>query len=306
MAKRIVQATQSDAGARLARFLVRAMPGLAPERARELCESGRVRVHGKVAKSARKLWGNESIEVDFPEPKPVAAAPGAPEVPVLYQDAAIIVVDKPAGIVVESEGKGRSVVEIVGARLAGCDVGGLAAPGVVHRLDRDTSGCLALAKTDDAVGALKAAFEAKRVEKRYLALVLGAPPDRQRLEGPYGRDEKDPRRYTGRVESARRAALSFEVRERVNGAALLTVALESGRTHQIRVQLSEAGFPVLADAIYGSEAAREHEAAKAIGRQALHAFRLRLPSPATGQIVEVEAKVPADLERACDLLRRAK
>lgn len=292
-----LQATPTDAGERLDRFLSRAVPGLSLDRARALLDAGRVRLRGKAARAERKLWGNETIELELPDPTPVSAAPDAPPVPVLFADAELLVVDKPAGLVVEADGSGRSVAEVVGARHPGCDVGGQALPGVAHRLDRETSGCLALARSDVALARLKALFEHKQIAKRYLALVLGEPPDRQRLEGPYGRDPKDPRRFTGRVSSARRASLAFEVRERLRGAALLEVALETGRTHQIRVQLSEAGFPVLGDALYGPAALRAHPAAQAIGRQALHAHRLHLP-----QIV-VEAPLPADFRRALDSLR---
>lgn len=179
-----------------------------------------------------------------------------------------------------------------------------ARPGVVHRLDRETSGCLVLARTDSAVAALDRAFQDKRVDKRYWTLVLGEAPGQGRLEGPYGRDPENPRKYTTRVRSARRAALSFEVRERLVGATLLEVKLETGRTHQIRVQLSEAGHPVLGDAIYGPREARAHPAALALGRQALHALRLTLPHPSTGQEVRVEAPLPEDFQRALALLRR--
>ena len=179
-----------------------------------------------------------------------------PELPVLHDDAALVIINKPPGVVVEPGGSEDSVVELLAARLPPFDVEGLARPGVVHRLDRETSGCLVLARTDEAVAAIDRAFQEKRVDKRYWTLVLGEAPEQGRLEGPYGRDPKDPRKYTTRVSSARRAALSFEVRERLRGATLLEVKLETGRTHQIRVQLSEAGLPVLGDAIYGPAEAR--------------------------------------------------
>jgi 23S rRNA pseudouridine1911/1915/1917 synthase len=223
--------------------------------------------------------------------------------PVLHDDASLVVVDKPPGLVVEPSPSEPSVVSLLAARLPPFDVEGLAQPGVVHRLDRETSGCLALARTDAAVAALNLAFNEKRVDKRYLVLVLGEALERGRLEGPYGRDPENPRKYTTRVRSARRAALSYEVRERFPGATLLEVKLETGRTHQIRVQLSEAGHPVLGDALYGPREAREHPAAKAIGRQALHARSLSLPGPATGEVLRVEAPLPEDFQRALALLR---
>jgi len=168
-------------------------------------------------------------------------------------------------------------------------------PGFPHRLDRDTSGALLLARHDRALAALRAAFEAGAVEKEYLVLVEGAPPDAGRLDTPYGRSPADPRRFTTRVASARRARLAFRVERRLRGAALLRVLLDTGRTHQIRVQLAEAGHPVLGDAVYGVRS-------EAIARQALHAERLAFPRPADGARVEVRAPVPDDLARALALL----
>ncbi len=305
MAQQKVLVPREAAGERLDRFLSKHVPGLSPERARALIDSGGVRIRGKKCQPTRKLWGGEEIELDRPQPRasPHAASSEGPVLPVLHDDAALVIVNKPPGLVVELEGRAPSVVGLLAAQRPPFDVEGLAQPGVVHRLDRETSGCLAFARTDEAAAALLRAFQEKRVDKRYWTLVLGSPPEQGRLEGPYSRDPKDPRRFTTRVPSARRAALSFEVRERFPGAALLEVDLDTGRTHQIRVQLSEAGFPVLGDSIYGTEEARSHPAAKALGRQALHAFRLELPSPATGQPVRVEAPLPEDFQRALAVLR---
>ncbi|EPX61533.1 Ribosomal large subunit pseudouridine synthase D [Cystobacter fuscus DSM 2262] len=287
------------AGARLDKFLAAHVPGLSLERARGLIEQGHVRIRGKQCQPTRKLWGGEEIELSRPEPRaPARRFVEGPALPVLHDDASWVVVNKPAGLSVEPAGGNvPSVVELVAARLPPFDVEGQALPGVVHRLDRDTSGCLALARTDAAAAALERAFQEKQVDKRYWALVLGETPERERLEGPYGRDPRDPRRFTTKVRSARRAALSYEVRERLRGATLVEVRLETGRTHQIRVQLAEAGHPVLADALYGPDETRTHPAAGAVGRHALHALRLSLPG------VSVEAPLPEDFQRALALLR---
>ncbi|MBN8468671.1 RluA family pseudouridine synthase [Corallococcus exiguus] len=292
------------AGERLDRFLTKHVPGLTPERARAMLDAGRVRIRGKKAQATRKLWGGEELTLETPEPRPSPhASLEGPELPVLYDDAALVIVAKPPDLVVEPEGRAASVVGLLAARCPPFDVEGVVQPGVVHRLDRETSGCLALARTDDAVAALLKAFQEKRVDKRYQTLVLGRPPDTGHLEGPYARDPKDPRRFTTRVPSARRAALTFTVRERFREGALLDIDLDTGRTHQIRVQLSEAGFPVLGDSLYGTDEARKHPAALAVGRQALHAWRLEVPSSATGQLIQVESPLPEDFLRGLTVLR---
>ena len=236
MAPQKLAVPREAAGARLDKFLSAQVPGLSLERARGLIEQGLVRIRGKKCQATRKLWGGEEIELDRPAPAtvPVKRSVEGPGLPVLHDDAAMVIVNKPPALSVEPAGGNvPSVVELVAARLPPFDVEGLAQPGVVHRLDRDTSGCLALARTDAAAAALDRAFQEKQVDKRYQALVLGETPERERLEGPYGKDPRDPRRYTTKVRSARRAALSYEVRERLPGATLVEVKLETeiGRAH---------------------------------------------------------------------------
>jgi 23S rRNA pseudouridine1911/1915/1917 synthase len=277
------------AGARLDRWLAAAL-ALPPERVRALVEAGRVRIRGKTCSPLRKLFGGEEVEVERPPPR--AAPPSAEPAPeVLHDDPDCLVIAKPVGLPVEPARPGAPSVLGACAGLGRFDVDGRALPGLPHRLDRDTTGALLLARHDRALAALKAAFEAGRVEKEYLVLVAGAPPDRGRLDTPYARSPADPRRFTTRVPSARRARLAFEVERRLAGAALLRVALETGRTHQIRVQLAEAGIPVLGDAVYGTPS-------PAIGRQALHAARLAFPRPSDGARIEVRAPLPDDLARA--------
>jgi 23S rRNA pseudouridine1911/1915/1917 synthase len=282
------------AGERLDRFLGRAL-GVGVERARALVKGGRVRIRGKVPSEHRKLFGGEEVVVAHPPARPVAAVAGEPVLAVLHDDDDCLVIDKPAGIAVEPAAPGSPSVVGAASLVGSFDVGGRALPGLAHRLDRDTTGCLLLARHDRALAALHAAFEAGAVEKSYLALVSGAPPESARLDTPYGRSPGDARRFTTRVSSARRARLAFSVRERLPGAALLEVRLETGRTHQIRVQLAEAGYPVLGDATYGA-------ASGALARQALHASRLAFPAP-SGARVAVEAPLPADLEAALARLR---
>jgi 23S rRNA pseudouridine1911/1915/1917 synthase len=280
------------AGQRLDRWLAGAL-AVPLARARALITGERVRIRGKRCAITRRLFGGEEVEVVRPVPRaPPAPAGGAPlpALAVLHDDGDCLVVSKPAGLAVQPAGPSAPSVAAAIAALGRFDVEGRALPGFPHRLDRDTTGALLLARHDRALAALRAAFEAGEVEKEYLALVAGAPPDEARLDTAYGRSPADPRRFTTRVTSARRARLSFRVERRLAGAALVRVVLDTGRTHQIRVQLAEAGFPVLGDAVYGVPS-------PAIARQALHAERLAFPAP-SGARVDVRAPWPEDLAAA--------
>lgn len=288
-----------DAPPRLDTFLARALPSLPAARVQQLLREGKVRVDGTKAKPLRRLRGGETVELELPPPRAVARVEG-PTLRALFEDDALLVIDKPAGLVVEPGSDTRSLVAVAASQFTGFDVGGLAAPGIAHRLDKDTTGCLALAKTDEALAALLRAFEEKRVDKRYVALVLGAPPDEGAFDTPYAKHPGDPRRYTTRVPSPRRARLRFKTRERLGELALLDVELDTGRTHQIRVQLSEAGFPVAGDPTYG----QPHPLGDALGRVALHAARLRIEGVTTAPI-DVEAPLPADFAAVLERLRRA-
>jgi 23S rRNA pseudouridine1911/1915/1917 synthase len=282
-----LEVPRDDAGARLDRWLAGAL-ALRVEHARALVEAGRVRIRGKACSPHRKLFGGEQVVVDRPPPAPARPAAGEPALAVLRDEAGLLAVDKPAGLAVEPARAGAPSAVGAASRVGRFDVAGRALPGLAHRLDRDTSGVLLLARDDRALAALRGAFERGEVEKEYLALVAGAPAAGARLDTPYGRDPEDPRRFTTRFPSARRARLAYEVERRLAGATVLRVRLETGRTHQIRVQLAEAGLPVLGDAVYGVRS-------EAIARQALHAARIALPWPPGGPRVEIAAPAPADL-----------
>jgi len=288
--RKVLAVPRERAGDRLDRFLCRELPA-SSDRVRGLIAEGRVRIRGKTCSPLRKLFGGEEIEVTSPAPRAAERSPAEPVLPVLAGDADFLVVDKPAGLPVEPGGRGAPSAVGAASLLGAFDVGGAELPGLPHRIDRDTTGCLLLARTDRALAALLRSFQEGRVEKEYLALVAGEPPDDGRLDTPYARDPADPRRFTTGVPSARRARLSFQVDRRLAGAALLRVRLETGRTHQIRVQLAEAGWPILGDAVYGRPST-------AIARQALHAWRLAFPRPSDGARVEAEAPIPDDLADA--------
>ena len=225
--------------------------------------------------------------------------------PVLYDDPELLVIDKPAGLAVHpgAGGEGATIVHGLLHQIRDLrGVGGELRPGIVHRLDKDTSGCLVVAKTEPALRGLQAAFKSRSVEKRYLALVHGSPPDRGELDTPYGRHPVDRKRFSSRVREGKRAITRWTVLARTADAALLDVELFTGRTHQIRAHLADQGWPLFCDRLYGG-IRREKQgaamrAAQALGRQGLHAYRLAFPHPLSGVRIRCEAPLPADLRAA--------
>jgi 23S rRNA pseudouridine1911/1915/1917 synthase len=291
----------------------RLAPGLSRARVQRLLDDGCVLVDGRPAKASARLRGNERISLTLPDPEPSGVAPQDLPLTVLHEDRDLLVLDKRAGMVVHpARGTPHStVVNALLYRMGGGAPGG-ERPGLVHRLDKDTSGCLVVARTEAALADLQAQFQAREVEKVYLALVHGRLPDEGRLETPYGRHPRDRKRFTGR-QGSRRALTEWRVQERFGDRATLAeVILHTGRTHQIRVHLSEAGHPVVADAAYGGTR-REARlptgdplkvAAASVGRQALHAWRLAFRHPRTGKLKRFEAPLPPDLAAAIEILRK--
>lgn len=308
------------AGQRLDRLLSDRHEELSRSRLQALIEQGRVTIDDGPAKASRRLKGGETIVVDVPDPVP--AKPEAQDLPlrILHEDARLVVLDKQAGIVVHPAA-GAPDRTLVNALLFHVrDLGGIGGelrPGIVHRLDRDTSGCLVVAKDERTLAELQELFRSRRVEKRYVALVHGeVVKDSFTIETPYGRHPTVRTRYTGRNPTGpiRNAITHVKVIERFAGATMIEVLLETGRTHQIRVHLSEAGHPLLADREYGG-VKREarlrpqdpvRQAAEAVGRQALHARLLAFPHPGTGERLCIEAPPPADFEAALAALRGGK
>lgn len=284
----------------------------------KLVEDGRVTVDGKAAKASLKLKPGAVVDVDIPPPEPAEPQPEELGLRVLHDDADVVVVDKPAGMVVHPAA-GVSNGTLVNALLfhvrdlAG--IGGELRPGIVHRLDKNTSGALVVAKNDFSLVRLQEAFQARTVDKRYLALVHGTPDESGTFETPFGRHPVDRVRMTSKLRDdapgVRRAVTHWTVKERYEGATLVEVALETGRTHQIRVHFSEANHPLLADEVYGGVKRDKkappvvREAAEAVGRQALHAWTLTFPHPRTGERIRCEAPLPTDFEAALAVLRAA-
>lgn len=300
------------AGARLDVALARLAPDLTRARAKRLVDAGCVRLAGRPAKAAARLRAGDVLEVEVPPPEPSGLVAQDLPLSVLYEDRDLVVLDKAAGMVVHpARGSPHStVVNALLHRLGSASR--LSRLGLVHRLDKDTSGCLVVARTEAALAGLQAQWKGRTVEKVYLALCHGALAREGTLDTPYGRHARDRTRFTGRLASGRRAVTGWRTLEAFGKeASLAEVTLHTGRTHQIRVHLAEAGHPLLADATYGGtrrearlpagSAARR--AAEAIGRQALHAARLAFDHPRTGRRLSLEAPLPEDLRAALGVLR---
>jgi 23S rRNA pseudouridine1911/1915/1917 synthase len=273
------------AGQRLDRFLADVLGSRA---AAERVVAAGALVDGVARPKSHRLAGGEEVTLP-PEPEVVSSRHELPEVRVAYEDEHVLVVDKPAGLVVHP-GAGHAADTLVDA-LAGKIAGGdPERPGIVHRLDRDTSGLMAVARTEEAYESLSRLVRERALERSYVALVLGRPRSRRgRIDAPIGRDRGDPTRISLDSDSAREAVTHFEVERLFERHALLRLRLETGRMHQIRVHLAAIDLPVVGDRTYGV-------AHDALGRQFLHAAQLAFPHPVTGVRVEVTSPLPPDLE----------
>lgn len=286
---------EAAAGLRLDRFLA-GLPEIGSRAAAERAARA-ARVDGERRPKSYRLAGGEEIEADLPEPE---ASPSARpvELRIAYEDDHLLVVDKPAGLTVHP-GAGKAAWTLVHA-LAGVLGGGEAGrPGIVHRLDRDTSGLMVVARTEEAHRRLQALVRRHALERFYLALVQGRPRSRRgTIEAAIGRDRSDPVRMSLDTATPREAVTHFEVEELLPGHALLRVRLETGRTHQIRVHLAAIGLPVAGDPVYGVPGL-------GLERQFLHAARLEFPHPFTGERVETAAPLPPELAAALQRARRS-
>lgn len=291
------------AGMRLDRFLAeRAELGLSRSRIQQLIREGRVRVDGRPARPSQPVRPGSRVWVQVPPPEPLEAVPEAIPLDVVYEDADLLVICKPRGMVVHPAPGHRSGT-LVNALLVHCrdlaGIGGALRPGLVHRLDRDTTGLLVVAKTEHAYRHLAAQLKRREMERRYLALVRGVPPPEGTVDAPIGRD---PRRRVRMavVPDGRPARTHFRVLEAFGDRyALLEARLETGRTHQIRVHLASIGHPVAGDPLYGGRAGE-----LGLAGQALHAYRLAFTHPRSGERLAFEAPLPADFAAALERLRR--
>jgi 23S rRNA pseudouridine1911/1915/1917 synthase len=300
---------------RLDRFLADCLPELTRSQVKKLIDDGRVLLGGAPAKAGEKLKGGEALAVTLPEAVPAEALPEEIPLRILYEDRHLVVIDKPAGMVVHPA-PGHQGGTLVNALLHHCrdlsGIGGELRPGIVHRLDKDTSGVMVAAKDDAALNALARQFKAHSINRRYLALVHGlVPTDRGTVDKPIGRHTTERKKMSGKTRSGRRAVTHWRVLRRFDQERLTLVelTLETGRTHQIRVHFSEMNHPVVGDPVYGSsgraQALTDPELRKrllSLHRQALHARVLGFIHPATGTYMEFESPVPADLREILDYL----
>ena len=307
-----VTVAAASAGERLDRFLA-TVGGLGTRsRVKQLIDAERARVDGVARKASFTLRPGMRVEVDLPAREPSTLVPEAVPLTVLYEDETLVAIDKPPGMATHpAPGSRRGTVVHALLHHLGtlAGVGPADRPGIVHRLDKDTSGVLLIAKTPEALETLARQFRARTIEKRYTALVHGSVRSaRGTIDRPIGRDGRDRKRMSVRSARGRAAVTAWTVRERFPGATLLDVAPETGRTHQIRVHLASIGHPIVGDAIYGG---RRRAATAPAGvilaacpRQALHAARLTFAHPATGASMTIEAPLPGDLAEVVDALRK--
>jgi len=292
---------EAAAGERLDRFLA-GLPEIGSRTVAErLLGAGAVLVDGRARTKSHRLGGGERLEFEPPRVRVTLEAAGrAMDLAVPYEDEHLLVVDKPAGLVVHPA-PGHAEGTLVHGLLAYDVEGGEDAdrPGIVHRLDRDTSGLLVVARSPEAHRRLQALVQARALTREYLALVVGRPRSRRgTIDAPIGRDRRDPLRQSLDSDTPREAITHFEVDELLARHALLLVTLETGRTHQIRVHLAAIDLPVAGDPMYGRPGELGLE------RQFLHAGRLAFVHPFTGEPVDVRSPLPGDLEAALGAARR--
>lgn len=304
-------------GKRLDRYLSEEEDLLTRSQIQRLIRSGLILVDGKSCKPSYRLKGGETLAITIPEPQPFHLRPEQIPLDVVYEDEFLIVVNKPPGMVVHP-GSGVHSGTLVNALLGYCKdlsgIGGYLRPGIVHRLDKGTSGLIIAAKNDLAHLRLSEALKRREIKRIYEAIVWGRPPRRGKVETLLGRSYADRKRMAVRKQDGREAITNFEVIEEFDFASRLLVKLGTGRTHQIRVHLAHIGHPVFGDPTYGGrrrkygnlsrESMRKaRECLELIDRQALHARKLVFTHPITGSKMNFEIPVPEDMKALIDALR---
>lgn len=296
-------------GLRLDRVLANEIPGYSRSQIQRLIDEGHVALtRVKVVKANTSVRAGDAVVVQLPEA--TAAQPVAEDLPIdiLYQDADLIIVNKPAGMVVHP-GAGHDAGTLVNALLHHVTdlsgIGGEVRPGIVHRLDKGTSGVMVVAKNDAAHQELSRQFHDREVEKRYVALVWGLVQQRKRIDVPIGRDPLHREKISTRARRSRAAVTRVTWARSIPGLSLLRVAIATGRTHQIRVHLNHIGHPIVGDSLYGGvhrRVAHQLRAVQQLTRPFLHAERLAIHQPRTGEPLAFEAPLPEDLRSVLDAI----
>ncbi|BAZ52231.1 ribosomal large subunit pseudouridine synthase D [Nostoc sp. NIES-4103] len=298
---------QETSGDRLDRYLAQELPDLSRSRIQQLIEQGNVQINGKVCTTKKiNVKAGDRITLEIPEAQPLELQ--AQEIPldILYEDDQVLILNKPAGLVVHPA-PGHADGTLVNALLAHCPnlpgIGGVQRPGIVHRLDKDTTGAIAIAKTDLAYQHLQAQLQAKTARREYLGVVYGAPKvESGTIDLPIGRHPQDRKKMAvvSLEQGGRSAITHWQVLERLGNYTLIHFRLETGRTHQIRVHSAKIGHPIVGDPIYGS--------GRSVGvnlpGQALHAWRLKLQHPVSFDWIEVTAPPPQTFTTLLEVLRR--
>jgi 23S rRNA pseudouridine1911/1915/1917 synthase len=294
------------AGLRLDAFLTALLPELSRSRIQKLIKDGQVTGPGKAIRASTAVQPGQTFEIDVPAA--TAAQPQAEEIPIriIYEDPDVAVLDKPAGMVVHP-GAGHESGTMVNALLHHVKdlsgIGGELRPGIVHRLDRGTSGVMVIAKNDKAHNELARQFEHREVEKEYVALVWGVVQAGKRIDAAIGRDPNQRQKMSTRARRARSAVTRVTYAHHFAGVSLLKVAIATGRTHQIRVHLSAIGHPIVGDATYGGmhrRVADDLRPVMRLERPFLHAARLAFTHPSDGRRVEFDSPLPLDLQSVLD------
>ena len=299
----LLRASEESKNQRLDAFLASSLDGLTRSQAARLIESGEVAVNGETAGKSYKLAGGEDIAVTLPEPEPVEAVPQDIPLDVVYEDADVIVVNKPSGMVVHPA-PGHPDGTLVNALLYHCagtlsGIGGALRPGIVHRIDRDTSGLIIAAKNDAAHQYLSAQLADHTLARTYECIVVGAlREDRGTVDAPIARHPTDRKRMAV-VAGGREAVTHWEVIARYPGYTHVRCRLETGRTHQIRVHMAYIGHPILGDTVYGAK-----KEVPGLTGQCLHAVGLRFLHPRTHEVVELSCPLPEEFTRMLQKIRK--
>jgi 23S rRNA pseudouridine1911/1915/1917 synthase len=295
-----------EAGIRIDRYLTSVLAGHSRSQIQRLIKDGKVTVAGRAVPANRVVRGGDAVVIEIPEPTSAAPEPEDLDLDIVYQDSDLIVVNKPAGMVVHPAA-GHAQGTLVNALLHEVDdlsgIGGELRPGIVHRLDRGTSGLMVVAKNDRTHAELARQFHDREVEKEYVALVWGVVQAGRRIDLPIGRDPADRKKMSARARRARSAATRITAALHIPGVTLIHVAIATGRTHQIRVHLSEIGHPIVGDATYGGLRRRvpgDLRPVLGLDRPFLHAGRLVFHHPSDGRKMEFEAPLPRDLQTLLD------